>query len=85
MDLSSRLVKDYDRVRNELVIELNDLKSFILKIFTQLDSILEMRNDSDANEFENVLFCFSFDEVFKELDSMISNKIDFLKSKIIDK
>ena len=78
MELSNALIKDYDRSRNQLVIEINDLKTFILKILSTLNENLRATN-TDNLEYEKLLFSFSFDEVYKLLNSDFEQLIDAIK------
>lgn len=78
MELSNALIKDYDRSRNQLVIEINDLKTFILKILSTLNDNLRPTNTNNL-EYEKLLFSFSFDEVYKLLNSDFEQLIDAIK------
>jgi hypothetical protein len=77
MELSNALIKDYDRSRNQLVIEINDLKTFIFKILSTLNDIL--RPTGNNLDYEKLLFSFSFDEVYKLLNSDFEQLIDAIK------
>lgn len=77
MELSNALIKDYDRSRNQLVIEINDLKTFIFKILSTLND--NLRPTGNNLDYEKLLFSFCFDEVYKLLNSDFEQLIDAIK------
>jgi hypothetical protein len=78
MELTSELVKDYDRKRNELVIENNDLKLFLLKIVSSLDAIgKKLKANSSArkalNETESKENDNDDDDIEIDFESLLFN------------
>lgn len=73
-------MKDYDRVRNELVMENTDLKTFILKIMIIIDEKMAESNNKygDMIDFEKLLFGSNFDEVYKDLNFVFEKFINSL-------
>ncbi|RNA05821.1 afadin- and alpha-actinin-binding isoform X1 [Brachionus plicatilis] len=87
LEMYSELIKDYDKKLKQIIIENNDLKTFISRLLSELDElILSPVNKNCDNSIESMdssnhqkLINCPFDEIFQNLNEEIQSKIKILK------
>jgi hypothetical protein len=77
----SELIKDYDKKLKLIIIENNDLKSYMVKMLSDIDLVLSQSSKSELGDSETKyqdLIQLPFDEIFKTLHQEFESKVKML-------
>ena len=93
LDLYTELIKDYDRKNKELIIENNDLKTFLSQVYLNLNKCLDDKksdecsfvHENDSSDLSEEIMRFSFDYIFAKVDKEFKSKFEIIKEKFTQK
>ena len=92
LELYTELIKDYDRKNKELIIENNDLKTFLSQVYLNLNKCLDDKNSDECSfvhenhsDLSEEIVRFSFDYIFAKVDKEFKSKFDIIKEKFSHK